>query len=111
MSFYAPDVVWDGTNVGIGTFEGATAVRGFLEDMFGAFQALHFEVQEIGALDNGVVLAVVRSDLRPLGSEISLESRDAVVYELVDGLTVRLVHYRDIDAARAAAERLAESKE
>jgi ketosteroid isomerase-like protein len=111
MGFYASDVVWDGSNVGVGTFEGAAAVRGFVEDMWGAFQTLHFEVEEIAALDNRVVLAVVRSDLRPVGSQGAVQSRDAVVYELVDGLTVRLAHYRDIDAARAAAERLAEGRE
>ena len=107
MSFYAPNVVWDGSNVGIGMFEGSVAVRDFLADMLRAFPTLHAEVEEIGALNDRVVIAVVRSELRPGGSQASVQSRDAVVYELVDGLVVRLANYRDIDEARAAAERLA----
>ena len=110
MSLYAPNVVWDGSNVGIGTFEGSVAVRGFLADMLRAFPTLHAEVEEIGALDDRVVIAVVRSEVRPGGSQASVQSRDAVVYELVDGLVVRLANYRDIDDARAAAERLAEGR-
>src|SRR3989442_12648349 len=33
MRFYAPDAVWDGSSAGVGGyFEGATAIRSFLED-------------------------------------------------------------------------------
>ncbi len=110
MGFYAPDVVWDGSNVGIGTFDGASAVRSLLDDLFGAFEVLHFDVGEIGVVGDGVVLAVVASEVQPHGSDSSMESRDAVVYRLVDGLTVWLAHYRDIDVARATALRLAGSQ-
>lgn len=56
--------------------------------MFGAFEVLRFEVEEIGVVGDGVVLAVVASDVQPHGSDSFMESRDAVVYRLVDGLTV-----------------------
>jgi ketosteroid isomerase-like protein len=32
MTFYAPDAVWDASPTGIGTFEGAAAIRRFFED-------------------------------------------------------------------------------
>jgi len=31
MAFYAPDAVWDASPMGIGTFEGQAAMRGFWE--------------------------------------------------------------------------------
>lgn len=40
MSFHASDAVWDASKTGAGTFEGAAAVRGFLEDWYGAFDEL-----------------------------------------------------------------------
>jgi ketosteroid isomerase-like protein len=38
MSSYAPDAAWDGSDTGVGTFEGAAAIRSFLEDWVGAFE-------------------------------------------------------------------------
>jgi ketosteroid isomerase-like protein len=35
MGFYAPNAVWDLSNVGIGTFEGVAAIRSFAEEWLG----------------------------------------------------------------------------
>ena len=47
---------------------------------------------------------------RPVGSSGYVQLRYASVSEWVDGLIVRATFYLDIDEARVAAERLAESK-
>jgi ketosteroid isomerase-like protein len=113
MSFHAPDAVWDASNTGAGTFEGAAAVRGFLEDWYGAFEEWEGEPEQLLDLGNGVVFAVVRWDGRPVGSTGSVRARGALVFELADSVIVRVTVYTriGIDEARAAAERLAESRE
>ena len=110
MSLYAPN------SFGTGRTSESVRLRvqwpfvASLRTCCGPSRTLHAEVEEIGALDDRVVIAVVRSEVRPGGSQASVQSRDAVVYELVDGLVLRLANYRDIDEARAAAERLAQER-
>jgi hypothetical protein len=52
---------------------------------------------------------VYRQEGRPVGSSGLIRSRAVSVYEWVDGEVARGTTYDDIDEARAAAERLAES--
>src|SRR3954454_13277822 len=110
MSLCSPDGVYDPSPGGVGIFEGPAAIRGFLEDWWGAFEELRFELEEVRDLGNSVVFAVVRQDARPAGSIGHVRAREAYVYEWVDGLNARVTIYLDIDAARAAAERLAEER-
>ena len=56
MQFYAPDAVWETTLVSL---DGSAAIRQRLEEWFGAFDELEFELEEILDLGNGVTLAVV----------------------------------------------------
>jgi hypothetical protein len=58
MSLFAPDAVWDMSPMGMGTFEGLAAVRGFLEDWIGAYDDYAVEAEEILDLGNGVTFAV-----------------------------------------------------
>jgi hypothetical protein len=44
-SFFTPDAVWRGRE--IGTFEGAAAVRGFVEDMVSPYEEWEMESEEI----------------------------------------------------------------
>ena len=48
---------------------------------------------------------------RPVGSSGEVALRYAAVSVWEDGKIVRLTNYNDIDAGRAAAERLAEERE
>jgi ketosteroid isomerase-like protein len=57
MSFYAPDAVWDLSPMGVGTFEGRAAIRGFVEDWLGSYEDYEIELQEVLDLGNGVVLS------------------------------------------------------
>jgi ketosteroid isomerase-like protein len=109
LSFYAPDVVWEGRELGAG-FEGAAALRRFFDDWSGAYEEFEVEPEEILELGNGVVFAVIRQNARPAGSTGYVEMRYAAVTEWTEGMIVRITNYLDIDEARAAAERLAEER-
>ena len=109
MSFYAPDAVWEGRASGM-TFEGGTAVRGFWEDWFASYEELRFAQEEALDLGNGVVFSVVTQRARLVGSSGEVRQRSGVVGEWVGGLIVGVTLYRDIEEARAAAQRLAEER-
>jgi ketosteroid isomerase-like protein len=110
MSFYAPDAVWDMSNVGMGTYQGPAAIRGFFEDWRGAYEELAFALEEVVDLGNGVTFAVVVQTGRPVGSSGEVRLRYGAVGEWAQGAIVRFANYTDVDEARAAAERLAESR-
>jgi ketosteroid isomerase-like protein len=110
MRFYAPDAVWDLSDTGIGTYEGATAIGSFLEDWWGTWGGHLIEVEEALDLGHGVVFSSQREDSRIADSEGHVEQRVHWVLLWVDGLIRRQTVYLDIDDARAAAERLAESR-
>ena len=105
---FAEDAIFDGRAAGA-LFEGRAAIRRFLEDWFGAYEELEVGLEEVRDLGNGVVFAVVIQNGRPAGSAGHLRQREGWVFVWVRGLIARLTAY-DIDEARAAAERLAESR-
>ncbi len=109
-SFFAADAVWDMSPLGVGIYEGRDAIRGFLEDWFGAYDELESKPEEILDLGNGVAFSVVLQNARLTGSAGHLQLRYAAVGVWVESLIVRTTYYLDIDAARAAAERLAEER-
>ena len=108
-SFYAPDAVYESAGMGA-SFEGVAAIREFLGDFVGAYDEFGVEVEEILDLGNGVTLAVVNQEGRPHGSSGEVQMRYAAVAIWVEGMIERYTTYTDIDEARAAAERLAESR-
>jgi hypothetical protein len=109
MSFFAADAVFESQVLGT-SFEGAAAIRGFAEDWFGVFEEWAVEPQEITDIGNGVVFLAYRQEGRPVGSSGRIPSWAVSVYEWADGMVARATTYDDIDKARAAAERLAESR-
>ena len=109
MSFFAPDAVFDGREWN--RYEGRAAIRGFLDDWFGSFAELRMEVEEFVVLDDRVVLAVVNQEGRPVGVDGQVHQREGwAICWSADGLLVRLSTHPDIDEARSAAERLADSR-
>ena len=108
---FAPDAAWDAVPLGL-SFEGAAAIRSFLADWRSTYEEYEIEPQEIRHLGNGVVLAVVSQITRLVGSTTRTRMREAwaFVFAWIDGTIVRVAAYSDIDAARAAAERLAEER-
>jgi ketosteroid isomerase-like protein len=110
LTFYTPDAVWDMSPWGMGTFEGIEAIRGFFEDWLGAYEEYALEAEEIVDLGNGVAFAVLHQGGRPSGSTGEVQLRYASATVWANGLMTRVTNYRDIDEARAAAERLAEER-
>ncbi len=104
-SSFADDATLDGRALG-DHFEGRAAIRSFLEDWFGTYEELEFEVEEVRDLGNGVVFAVVIQSGRPVGSAGHLRQREGWVFVWVGGLMASLAT-SELDEARAAAERLA----
>ena len=69
------------------------------------------EVEEFVVLDDGVVLAVVDEEGRPVGVDGQVHGREGwAICWSADGLLVQLTTNTDVDKARAVAERFAESR-
>jgi ketosteroid isomerase-like protein len=106
MSSVAEDGVLDGR---ADLIEGRAAIRGFLDEWFGAYEELDYELEEVSHLGGGVVFAVVIQDGRLVGSDGRVRQREGWVYLWVGGSIARLTT-SEVDEARAAAERLAEER-
>ncbi len=96
--------------VGMGVFEGRAAACGFIADWWASYEVFAFEAEETVDLGNGVGFRVVVQKGRPVGSQGEVQLRHAAVSVWEDGKVVRMTNYNDIDAARAAAVRLAEER-
>jgi ketosteroid isomerase-like protein len=110
LSYYSPDAVWDFSPLGLGTYEDQAGMRRLWQDWVDAYTELELDVEEALDLGNGVVFAVVRQKARPVGSTGHVQSRQALVYLWLGDMVERVTTYTDINQARAAAERLAESR-
>ena len=106
----APNAVWVMDEVGLGPFEGLDAIREFLLEWWSLWQEHNHYVEEAVVLSERVGYAIIREGGRMKNSGSVVEARVAHVLESIDGLVVRDTTYTDIDAARAAAERLAEER-
>jgi ketosteroid isomerase-like protein len=105
---FAEDAAFDGRALG-DHFEGRAAIRGFLENWFGAYEELEFGFDEARDLGNGVVFAVVVQNGRPAGGAGHLRQREGWIFVWVGGLIARLT-IAEVDEGRAAAERLAQHR-
>jgi ketosteroid isomerase-like protein len=111
IGFFAADAVWDTGDLGLGIFEGVTAIRGHFASWWATWKDHHLEIEEIVDLGHGVVYAAVREDCRVTGSERSVEQLRGRVVLCTCGKIARVTIYLDIAEGRAAAERLAEERE
>ena len=111
MRAFAPDAVWDLSFAGLGSFEGAAAIRSFLEEWLDAYEEAEYKQEEGQDLGNGVLFVVVTLGGRPAGSAGRVQERWGYTVTWTDGLIERVVGRADIEEARAAAKRLAESRE
>jgi ketosteroid isomerase-like protein len=113
MRLINPDAVWDESRAGVGTFEGAAAIRSYLEDWIGAFDKYEVLLEEVQDLGNGVIFAVGRLEARVAGSMDRVSERRSWVGLWVQDGFSRMTVYPNNDPgeARAAAERLAKSRE
>src|SRR6516225_10615991 len=105
------DGVLDLSDLGLGAYQGADAIRAFGEDWVGAYDEYEMVMDEVLELDNGVVFTVNHQVARPTGSSGDVRLHDAYVFICEDNRIVRWTAYQSIDEARAAAEQLAKSRD
>src|SRR6266480_301375 len=109
MAIFAPDAVWEVQPLGI-SHRGAPAIRSFLEEWLDSYENYDDDQEEGLDLGNGVVFVVSRLDAHPVGSAGRVQERWSFTVLWVAGIVTRVTGRNDIDEARAAAERLAESR-
>jgi hypothetical protein len=107
---FAADAVFDLSSVGMGVFEGATAIHNYLADWTSAYEKQELRDWEGRDLGGGVVFAVALFDAQPLGSASSVQERWAFTVLWTAGAISKVIARTDIDDARAAAERVAEER-
>jgi ketosteroid isomerase-like protein len=112
VAMYTPDAVYDGSPMDGEVIKGRDALRGFLEDWFGAYEEWEQVAEEERDLGNGVGFGAFRQRARPAGSSGFVELHYAFVAIVrEDRLIERVTVYgTDIDQARAAAERLSQER-
>jgi ketosteroid isomerase-like protein len=109
-SLYAADALLDLSDAALGSFQGVAAIGNFLEDWWGTWEEHLIEVEEVVDLGHGVAFSCVREDGRVAGSDGHVQQRRGWVLLWVEGVISQATAYLDVDEARAAAERLAESR-
>jgi len=110
VGFHAPEAVWDLSDQGLGSYEGAAAIRGWIEDWFRTWADLRLDVLDVVDLRHGVVFSRVREEGHPVDAGGHVEQQRGWVILGNQGKITRAAIYLDIDEARAAAERLAEER-
>jgi ketosteroid isomerase-like protein len=108
--FFAPDAVWDLSESHLGVYEGVAAIRDFLVGYWATWEDHHHAIEEILDFGHGVLSVAVWEDGRPRDSNARVQARHLQVFEWVGGEIVRITGYPDPDAARAAAERVAQER-
>jgi ketosteroid isomerase-like protein len=110
MTCYAPDGVYDMSPVGLGIREGRAAIREHFQEWWGGYEEYEHELEELQDLGEGIVFVTAVQRGRLPGSAGWVQLRYPVVGTVRDCLIERITVYTDIDQARAAAARLAESR-
>jgi hypothetical protein len=110
VSMYSVGALWDMSDLGVGVVSGRDAIRRFVEGWLASYEEFDFALEEVHDLGHGVAWAVVLPRGRPRGSNSFDELRYGNCAVSEDGLIDRMVFSTDIDAGRAAAERLAEER-
>jgi len=85
-----------------GTHRGRDSIRAILQDQRSAFDAWTIEVEQVFA-SGDQVLAVVRSRLRPKGTDAEFETRNGMLWTGEDGLLLSLRGFPNPDDALEAA--------
>jgi len=109
MSFYGRDSVFDMAAWGLGIHSGEARIRTFFEQWIGAFAEFDMQLEEARELSDGVVFAVALQTAREMRRRDYLQIRHAAIIAWEDGVAIRVTNYRDIDEARALAEKIAEA--
>lgn len=110
MAFYGPDSVWDVAPSGLGTYTGEQAIRNFFENWIGALESWRLEIRDLRDLGNGIVLVISVQTGFSAGGGPQIRLRHTSLFVWSGEVIVKAIHYRDLDEALEAAERLAEER-
>jgi ketosteroid isomerase-like protein len=110
MSLLAPDAVWDASPLGFRALKGTAAIRGMFGDWFGAYEEYEEVEEEFRDFGNDIGFRVSLVKGRPLGSTGVVQTRQAMMGRVENGMITRITVYLDMDQARADAERLAQER-
>jgi len=110
LRVFASDAVYDASSSGVGTFEGAAAIRGFAEDWLASYQEYEGRLEENEDLGSGVTFTVALFYGRLRGSTARAQERWSYTALWDSGVVSRMIARADVDEARAAAERLAQER-
>ena len=95
--FWAPEIVWDMTPMGIpglGTYEGAEGVAAFMEDWLSAFDASDWRIEVSELIDLGErVAAVVCQRGYGASSGVAVELEFAQVFTIEGGKATHVATY------------------
>jgi hypothetical protein len=107
---FADDAVFDVSAAGLGRFEGLAAIHGYLADWLSAYERQELREWEGSDLGHGVVFVAALFDAAPRDSTSTVQERWGFTVVWAAGMIVRVLASHDLEAARAAAERLAEAE-
>jgi ketosteroid isomerase-like protein len=110
MAFYGPDSVWDVAPSGLGTYTGEPAIRSFFENWIGAIESWSLEILELRDLGNGVVLVISVQTGFSSGGGPQIRLRHTSLFVWSGEVILKAIHYRGLDEALAAAQRLAQER-
>jgi ketosteroid isomerase-like protein len=110
MRFYAADALLDTPTAGLGTYEGAAAIREFVESWWATFEDHTIEQEESVNLGHGVLFSQIREAGRLAGSDGRVQQQRGWVTVWVGSKVVHHAVYDHPDEGRAAAERLAHER-
>jgi ketosteroid isomerase-like protein len=108
MGYFARHAVWEAEELPV--FEGREAIRGLFEDWLGAYQDAEIDVEEVLDLGKGIGFVIASIEGQLVASTAHMRVRYGAVYQWAADLIVRVASDADIDAARTAAERLAQER-
>jgi ketosteroid isomerase-like protein len=106
LDIFADDAVFDMSAAGLGRFEGANAIRRYLEDWIGAYEDQHFREWNGEHLGSGVVFVTALLEARMAGGETTVSEAWTFTVVWKDGRIARVVADQDAEQARRAAVRL-----
>ncbi len=86
-----------------GEYRGREGVERWLSDWEAAWSEFGMDAEELIDAADGRVLALVRMHATGRESAVTVERDDAILYELRDGLIVRIDYFNDRSEALAAA--------
>ncbi len=106
--FYAPEIVYDMTPMGIpgfGIYEGAEGIAAFMEEWLGAFAASDWHIEVVELIDLGErVAAVVCQRGQGASSGVAVELEFVQVITVQDGKAIHIDNYSSRQQALEAAE-------